>query len=452
MYIVPGYTTGKLTVHNSMVFFAGENCLILRPDTGTTLAMREREGKSFMNREITANTTFLLVQRALADYDESRPLADDSECALPSFFLIDLTKACNMACTYCFRKLDEQHTSMTQDRLAEICDALIHYWKAHPHLHITIQPWGGEPLLAMFAVTEIRKRFRDAELYPQIVIETNATLITHEVARCLYEGDVEVGISIDGHAQVHDIQRPMANGERSLHLVERGIANLRKAGYGDFGTITVVTQNTLAHLAEVICYFSKKLGLRNIKFNLMRKTADNGHLAIHPMQIDGYVQMLLGCLHDLYKQGIELVEQNVAQRIANLVCRPNNNICNACGCCGGYRMLSIDSEGYVYPCELSDYADYRLGRVGMADFSDMVMSSIAAQHEYLQERHIPSCTECAWRYFCRGGCRSAAKYASGSPLGIDETECRLNQSLYPRLVELLLTDPPFAQYLLVGGF
>jgi len=446
----PGYRLEKLIVHETVAFFADTNCMLIRPDTGTTLSMCNQLGERFEKRQLTDDLIFLLVQRALADYDKSRPLVDCQKCVLPDFFLIDLTKACNMSCTYCFRDLDAHCERVADDQLSRICNSLIAYWNAHPHIHLSIQAWGGEPLLELSSIVEIRRIFNEAGLHPKITVESNGTLITPEAAQALCNNNIEMGISIDGNALVHDLQRPLVDGQASLHLVERGISNLREAGCDDFGTITVVTKNTVAHLHEILQFFTEKLHLCRIKMNLMRKNEQNSDLAVSLEEIDSYVEVLISHLYDLYRQRISLVEQNISQRLSNLLFRPNNNICNAYGCHGGYRMLSIDIDGHVYPCELSDYPNYCLGVAGTSDFTDMVRTAIASDHEYFAEKQLNECKGCPWLYFCGGGCRSSVKYDGKSPTEIDHTECIFNKSLYPRLVEILLTDSSFGQYLLNG--
>ena len=282
------------------------------------------------------------------------------------------------------------------------------------------------------------------------MIETNATLITPEVAHILKESEVEVGISVDGNTLVHNEQRPFADGRPSLLCVENGISNLRSAGYKNIFSITVVTKNTLNNLDAIISYFSQELCLSSIKLNLMRKTERNRNLALDLEEIEVYVDRLLACMHKCYEQHLCILEQNISQRLSNLLFRPCNNICNAHGCHGGYRMLSIDACGGVYPCELSDDPSYQLGQVGNGDFIDMIKNAISNGHEYFSSREIEGCKGCPWFFYCQGGCRAAVKYDCGNPRRIDITECMFNRALYPRLVQIVLCDPTFANYLQNG--
>lgn len=447
---IPSFEHGDVTVHSLLACECGDLAMLLCPEQGTTLALSKGDSEALADHRLSDNLAFLLVQRGMAQHESSRPVSKQAEQINPTFFLIDMTKSCNFACAYCFREPAEAKKRITPIMLTQICDSLIRYAKIHPERKLSIQAWGGEPLLELSSIVEIRRRFSQANLSPEIVIETNAALITPETAKVLFQNDIRVGVSIDGVAAVHDLQRPTQAGTPSLSLVVEGIENLRVAGYRSFGTITVVTKNTLEHLHEILDYFACTLHLSSIKFNLMRKNDRNRDLAISLEEIDGYVESLLTELRQYYVRDISIVEQNIAQRMANLLFRPNNNICNANGCHGGYKMLSIDATGGIYPCELSDYPNYRIGEACDEDFDNMVSKAVSRNHEYFQERNQSLCRDCPWWYYCRGGCRSAAKYDKGSPLEIDQTECHFNRALYPRLVEILLTDPSYGQYLMNG--
>lgn len=452
IYEIPDFASDDFKLKKSYAFCADDKCMLICQETGTTLFLEQSLLKQIQSRQISDDMIFLLVQRAFADYKESRIVSHREERILPEFFLIDMTKACNLKCKYCFRESVGSSGHITAEKLKNICSSLIAYWKSRPELKLSIQAWGGEPLLELPLIIEMRRHFQVAELNPEIVIETNATLITPETAQLLHKNDIKIGISIDGNKAVHDVQRPFSNGNGSLNKVEEGIHNLFKAGYSDFGTISVVTQNTASHIIEIMDYFTKTLHLKSIKLNLMRKNEHNAEYALAIEKIGEYVSNLLDCLKNLYDNKISIVEQNISQRMANLMFRPNNNICNAHGCHGGYRMLSISSDGKVYPCELTDYKEFCMGGIENGDFADMVEKAVISENKYFENRNLESCKNCPWKYFCRGGCRASVKYMKNNTSDIDYTECVFNCELYPRLAKIILTEPHFAKYLLNGEF
>lgn len=443
------FEKGKLSVQEIETFIENEKCLLLNKENGTMAAVEREVLGDIESHNIDDGLAFYLVQRGLAKYDNSREISTYCEAVRPEFFLIDLTTKCNLACKYCFREFADDYPEMTTEMIDRICDSLIGYWKSNPSLKLSIQAWGGEPLLCLPLILQIRERFNEVAVHPQIVMETNATLITKEIAEKLFDNDIELGISIDGNAKVHNLQRPFVGGQESLARVEKGIRNLRVAGYKGFGTITVVTKHTMENLEDIIDYFVG-MSVRCVKFNMMRKNDRNLELAPDVEQFGDYIERLLKCMYSLYKKRIPFMEQNIAQRILNLMHRSNNNICNSHGCHGGYRMLSIDSKGKVFPCELSDYEDYCIGTIESKDYIGMVQEAILRNHEYFEEKELNECMNCAWRYFCKGGCKAAIKYSTGDPRGLDKTECALNKAIYPKLVSILLNEPEFAEYLMNG--
>ena len=451
--ILNGNDTGHFKIRTLHIFYADNGCLVVDPHRGTTLRTDKKVADDLINNRITDDLAFVLIQRGMSEYETGRPFKEETKESLPGFFLVDMTKNCNLGCIYCFRSLEKEHKTVTVEMLQTICSTIASYSKKYPELKISIQAWGGEPLLELDKIVLMRKIFDDLGMHPDISIETNGTLINRNTASLLIENDIHVGISIDGDALLQDLQRPKRNGAGSYKEVRQGIEALREAGIHDIGSITVVTRNTAARIDEITDHLAKELNIRNLKFNIMRTNDRNREYAISEEQIGAYLDSLLGKLKDLYASGIGACEDNISQRIKNLCFRPNDNICDACGCQGGYRMLSIDSEGYVYPCEMTDIHEFRMGNISEeeeTDFSELVTKAVDNKNPYFMDRDPGECENCTWQYFCRGGCKSAAYYDKGTVRAIDHFQCRFNRELYPRLVEIIIDDPDFALYLLNG--
>ena len=215
--------------------------LLICPGYGTTLLMDNVSSQNLIQGKISNHLAFVMVQRGMASYRFSRPVKTIDDSAVPAFFLIDMTKNCNLNCLYCFRNLDKKLPSMKEAQLKNIINALIQYMCKYPDIPFSIQAWGGEPLLKLDLILLMRHMFDSAGLYPEITIETNGTLISKEAAEAICAANIHVGISIDGNSVVHDLQRPLYDGSPSLYKVVTGIRNLRSAGCRNFGTITVVT-------------------------------------------------------------------------------------------------------------------------------------------------------------------------------------------------------------------
>ena len=236
--------------------------------------------KDIIDRNCNEDLVFKLVQRGLGSFAKSREVYDHSTKILPTLFLIDLTSKCNLNCLYCFRVNEElsKSQSMSPDLIDQICNYIVDYCHNNNLSEINIQLWGGEPLLCLQSIKRVKTFFDDTDIHAILSIETNGTLISKKIAKDLYENHIQVGISIDGKESLQNLQRPQINGKGSFDLLIGGIKNLKESGFNNkFGTITVVTQNTLIYFEEIIDYFVKTLNVQNIKFNLMKDVETNNN-------------------------------------------------------------------------------------------------------------------------------------------------------------------------------
>ncbi|MDQ1293706.1 MAG: uncharacterized protein QG608_1587 [Actinomycetota bacterium] len=148
------------------------------------------------------------------------------------------TARCPLDCVYCYRTLREgtpmsERTAHRALDLAEAGGAPFH-----------IQFAGGEPTLAPDLIASVVERVRSRGLPATIAVQTNGTLITDGLARLFAEGDVEVGVSLDGPVPVHD--RLRSQGARTL----RGLRTLSEHGVGVQVT-AVLTAVNADHLSEL---------------------------------------------------------------------------------------------------------------------------------------------------------------------------------------------------------
>lgn len=445
---IEGWSENGLAVKPLMAYSSNDHHMLLNPECGSTVLINSDLMDMVLKKNLTEDVAFLLIQRGMASYDESRQPFCVEHPKYPHFFMLDLTQNCNLNCRYCFRELSKNAVYMTNDMLLKICEKLAEYWRRHPENRLHIQAWGGEPLLRLEQIEMMRQFFDERGMDPNIEIETNGTLINDRTAEKLRSLRIHVGVSVDGDPAVQNVQRPDMGGNPTSERIEAGIRSLRKY-YGDeFGSITVVTRNTAERLHEILDYFINVLHLTGIKFNPLRETGKGDQLSLSEEELAAFVKELLEALVQYIKAGVKIIEQNISQRLRNIVYRPCDNICNACGCQGGFAMVTIDHNGDVFPCEMSDFEDMKIGNIQTETIEEMVSALDEGSNRYFAARKFEQCKECPWRFYCRGGCKSAVIFAAGSTQAIDETECIINRTLYPLLIELLLKEPDIARKLM----
>lgn len=136
-----------------------------------------------------------------------------------------LTQACNYRCGYCTVFNNPQPTAgqgMTAEVVDQVAATFNERFRAENGLLIL---HGGEPLLNWKALTRLVEKTAS-----NTVLFTNGSLLTPEKARWLAAHDVNVIVSIDGLADVHDDQRRDVAGKGTSERTFEGFQTARDAG------------------------------------------------------------------------------------------------------------------------------------------------------------------------------------------------------------------------------
>jgi uncharacterized protein len=96
--------------------------------------------------------------------------------------------------------------------------------------------------------------------------QTNAVLIDEAWCRFFISHGVQVGVSVDGPAFIHDAHRKTRGGRGTHDRVMVGISRLREAGI-PFHAIAVLTRFALAYVDEMFDFFAA-LGAQQVGFNV----------------------------------------------------------------------------------------------------------------------------------------------------------------------------------------
>lgn len=165
-----------------------------------------------------------------------------------TMYIVKLTARCNLDCPYCYefhladttwrdgpKRMPNDVFDALLDRIARHAEA-----SAHPRVHISFH--GGEPTLVgvkRFEALCEKARRRLEPLDVRLSLQTNGVLIDSAWASLLKRHDVNVGVSLDGPAHVHDRQRFDLRGRGSHARIVEGLEALRAADVS-FGLLTVI--------------------------------------------------------------------------------------------------------------------------------------------------------------------------------------------------------------------
>ena len=435
----------KFKLKDMWLFRNEKKCLFLNR-SGHILITDMELGLQVINNNCTEDLLLKLLQRGFAaEMDEERSDEEtETDDIRPMFFMIDMTNRCNMSCKYCLREINDQpgEESITYEMLRKICEYIASYCRDIEDDRITIQPWGGEPLLEKEKIFFIKNELQRYGIKPTITIETNGLLLSDELIKELRENEIDVSVSIDGNERVHDSQRVLANGRKTHHLIKRRIQSFREITGENVSTISTITRNSLEHIEDIVSFLVNELHLTHIKLNFVHRSCfcDNDSLCLTSDEIASVVQRIFEYILQLHKMNIEVYDYNIWIKSMNLLTAKKLDVCLSNGCNGGRRMITIDRHGDIYPCDVTDFPEEKMGNVSDDKKLIQLIKDAIKQNEYFKPKTSDDCQICPWRYYCMGGCTVHMKCA-GIKQNVDDIECSVNRILYPKLVELILDDP-----------
>ena len=264
--------------------------------------------------------------------------------------------ACNLACDYCFY-LDK--AALYPDGPAvmprEVMEQMVSSYLALPFDSHSIAFQGGEPLLAGIDffkdVADAVRRHSRPNAKVHLSIQTNATLMTRQMAEFLAGEGWLAGVSIDGPAELHDRHRRSAAGEGSHADVMRVIDLLRRAG-AEFNVLCLATSDSLECPGTIYRYLRDEIGARWHQYS--QRLGD-----ITTEQWDGFLCGILDAWASDGDAGRVFV-RNIEDTLAYV----RTGIATQCifgERCDGHVV--VERNGDVYPCDFFVAEGTRLGNI-----------------------------------------------------------------------------------------
>lgn len=426
--------------------FSVENRSYLLAHNGASIVLHNDLVKSIARHQPSEDLAFKLYQRGFGTVHGMERFQESAEQIRPTLFMIDFTTKCNCNCIYCLRHFENVGDSISEEMLERITQYIIAYCRKYNIHRIAFQPWGGEPMIELEQILECKRMFREAEIRASFNIQTNGLLLNLKNYEKLRKAGIDIGVSLDGIEAVHDAHRLDVCGNTTHAKIVRNLQEILKE-YPDanIGTLSVNSVFSKDHICQNVDYLIREMGLQSIKFNLVHPSGSemfDESMLIREDQLEEYIDTLLSAVIGQIRNGRVCREANITDKLNNLLNRSNGNICNSRGCRGGVSFISFDQQGNIYPCEMIGRPEFCLGNIEdeQNDLIELIQRA-QRENEYYAPRKIDACVDCPYLYFCRGGCKASCLAYGKTPCHIDHIECAINRHLYPRLIELILTEP-----------
>ncbi len=186
--------------------------------------------------------------------------------------IIQATSFCNLNCDYCYLPDRQLRNQLSMDLVEPIFRSIF----TSPFVRdgFCVAWHAGEPLAvpisfyrtAFGLIDEASRKYNHTQAAVVQSLQTNATLITQAWCDFFIEHHVEVGVSLDGPAFVHDAHRVNRKGGGSHAATMRGVRLLQENGI-PFHVIAVVSKDSLDRADEIYRFFTEN-GMYDVGFNI----------------------------------------------------------------------------------------------------------------------------------------------------------------------------------------
>jgi heme b synthase len=331
---------------------------------------------------------------------------------IPRLIFWETTAGCNLKCIHCrasaldFRSPDDLTTAESLNLLDSIAGF------AKPVIVIS----GGEPLVRP-DIFDIARH--GTELGLKMVMATNGTLLTPEVAKKMKETGIQrISVSLDGaFATTHDGFRRQ---DGAFDAALAGIENAKAAGI-PFQINTSITRRNLAEIPQ-IKVLAERIGAVALHIFLLVPTGCGKEIAEEEMITPAQYEDILNWFYDQSKESklnlkatcaphyFRIMRQRAAREGIKITPETHGFEAMTKGCLAGTGVCFISQKGDVYPC---GYLPVRAGNVRETSFPKIWNGSELFRVLRDESKLEGKCGPCEFKSVC-GGCRARAYAETGN--------------------------------------
>ncbi len=334
---------------------------------------------------------------------------------------LHLTTECNFRCSYCYSP-PRDGTPMS---LATAVRAL--------ELGSRLQGgscgiifFGGEPLLCRGLIRELVSAAREMERHRagrfHFKITTNGLLLDEEFIEFSLRNDVLVAMSFDGVKPAHDAHRHLQSGAPTFDLLLPRL-RLLLAARPYASVLMVVNPDTAAQLADSVAFLLDE-GARYliVSLNYAAPWTDEAFDAL-ARQLEQLGRLYVKWTEAGRKFYLSPFEVKLSSHI-NRHCYVKER------CELARRQISVDPEGYLYPCvqfvKAGPQSRWCIGHV-----NNGVNETARARLHDESETEKAVCRDCAIRERCNNSCGCLNWQSTGSVNRVSPVLCRYERMLVP---------------------
>jgi len=357
--------------------------------------------------------------------------------------IVQPTPFCNIDCTYCYLPDRRSKHVVATETLANLFTQVFDSGWAKDHL--TVIWHAGEPMVlpTTFYAEAFRlvDKLKPAALHLTHSFQTNGTLINEAWCDFFLAEEVNLGVSIDGPKEFHDLNRRTRSGQGTFARTIAGIRLLRRRQV-PFHVISVLTTASM-RAPEAMFDFYVDEGIEHVCFNVEESEGSHASASLGRAdaglayrnfleafwRLSGAAPGKIKFIREI-EQALGVILRPAAGRFFNELVEP-------------FAVTSMDWAGNVstFSPELlglknADYGDFILGNVNRDNLAELTTSPVLQRMHADIEAGVALCRErCQYFSVCGGGEPVNKLTENGSFISTETAFCRLTKM---RVTDLVL--------------
>ncbi|MCW4011797.1 MAG: 4Fe-4S cluster-binding domain-containing protein, partial [Candidatus Bathyarchaeota archaeon] len=262
---------------------------------------------------------------------------------------LDLTKACNLACDYCFshcfdKSIETSHLS--EETGKKVIDWLFNESTNGGADKVELSFWGGEPLLKFDLMKSLilyaEGKSKETGIRITFGGTTNVTLLTEDKFDFLEEHGCYFLLSVDGREVNHDMHRKYPNGKGSWKDVDANLTKIVERWPFAKARISFSVETIDTFLDDLKYLYSK--GIRDIAYSPVSEGDWTKERLIVLKDVWTEVSMWYCEMHEAGDPvSLKYIEDSCSQAMGN-------HMGNSAPCGAGRGYVGISIDGAIRPC------------------------------------------------------------------------------------------------------
>lgn len=382
--------------------------------------------RKFFNKLSNEDLIILLKLLPNEQYDE---LFYNPDKITRAILNIDLGAKCNLKCSYCYARQEEKklQSEIEENVYNSIPNFINKHFADCKNLKVNFLGT-GEPFLKpdklITIIKNINKSCNDKNI--SFWSCTNGTIEYNDILKEVDTYDFRIGVSLESSKELQDKIRVGSKYVQTgtFNTVKKNIKSILDDDslsnrVKDIWGLMVVHEET-EDLYSALKFFSE-LGINRVQMKPVR-LSNNESLDKHLINI--YEKYLLNLQNDIKNNNFEKLKMilNDTDYLGKFIMRILLHEATPKRCGAGSRMISIASDGTIYPCDsMIGIADMKLGNVKNGIENKNITDKFAKETIY----NDSDCLKCWGRSICGGKCHYLNLISKES----QESECKFKKRL-----------------------